>query len=170
MRQRSKGGSHRSTSRRPLVAAAGAIVALVPELGAGEAFAYWNTHGTGSAAESTGTSAAVTVQAVASGTVSSKLVPGGSADLLVQLDNPNRTVTVVGVAQDTSRTAQVVGGSGCTAANSGVSVTTQTGLAVAVGTGTQVVHIANGAGMAAGSASGCQGAVVELPVTVTVDR
>jgi hypothetical protein len=166
-------GSHfRSRSpRRRLFRMFASVVFLILSLGAGSAYAYWSASGTGSGTASPGSVSAVTVQAVSSGIVSSKLVPGGSADLLVQLGNPNSfPVTVVGIAANTSGTIQVVGGTGCTAANSGVSAATQTGLGIAVPTGTQIVHIPNGAAMTTSSASGCQGAVFQLPVTLTVRK
>jgi hypothetical protein len=136
---------------------------------AGGAYAYWTAHGSGSGTASVGTPLNVTVGA-ASGTTSSLLVPGGSADLLVKLDNPNAySVTIVGISQ--SGTVSVTGGTGCTAANAGVTVPTQAALNVSVATGTGVVvHIPNGASMSTSSASGCQGASFQIPVTVTVQR
>ncbi|HWE55775.1 MAG TPA: hypothetical protein VG435_09690, partial [Acidimicrobiales bacterium] len=113
---------------------------------------------------SVGTAQAVTVVA-ATGTVSSKLQPGGSADLTLTINNPNSyAVTVIAVQQ--SGPITVSGGSGCTSdsgsepsltlGNSGVSVSTQSGLAVSVPSGSgQAVHIANGATMTTASDSGC---------------
>jgi hypothetical protein len=157
----------RALKGRVFLAFAG-IFALVLGIGSGAAYAYWTSHGTGSGTASTGIARSVTVQA-ASGTLSSELVPGGTSDLLVQLNNPNTySVTIVGIAQNGAPTP--VGGAGCTSANSGVSVPTQAGLNITVGTGTQLVHIPNGASMDLSSASGCQGASFHLPVTVTVQR
>ncbi len=138
---------------------------------AGGAYAYWTAHGSGNGIASAGTPLNVTVDA-ASGTPSSLLVPGGSADLLVKLDNPNAySVTIVGISQNLGGTVSVTGGTGCTAANSGVTVPTSAGLNVTVATGTGVVvHIPNGASMSTSSASGCQGASFQIPMTVTVQR
>ena len=112
----------------------------------------------------TGTATTVTVQAVASGSPSSTLLPGGSADLIVQVQNPGSlTVTITGISQNGPATP--VGGSGCTSSNDGVTVPTQTGLSISVAPGTQVLHFAGAASMASSSASGCQGASFDIPVT-----
>jgi hypothetical protein len=104
----------------------------------------------------------------ATGTVSSKLIPGATADLSLQLNNPNGyAVTVTGISQN--GTVTVVGGSGCT--TSGVSVPTKAGLSVTVASGNNAVaHIPNGASMDISSDSGCQGASFHIPVTLTVQR
>ncbi|MFN2606531.1 MAG: hypothetical protein ABR511_01350 [Acidimicrobiales bacterium] len=159
--------------KRRLFATLTAAVALVVGLGAGGAYAYWSSEGSGRGTAGVGTPAGVTVVA-ATGTPSSKLIPGTSADLVVQLDNPNSySVTITGVSQNGSVTP--VGGTGpgtaCSSANSGVSVPTQTGLGLTVASGTGVVvHVPNGALMGSASASGCQGASFQIPVTVTVQR
>ena len=152
--------------RAPLLL--GAVIALVVGLGAGAAYAFFTSSGSGSGAASVGTAQSVTVIA-ASGTVSSKLIPGISADLLVELDNPNSySVTITGIAQNGSVTP--VGGSG-TCTTTGVSVPTQTGLSITVASGTNIlVHIPNGASMSTASDSGCQGAAFQIPVTITVQK
>lgn len=155
--------------KRRFLTALTVAVALTGAL-AGGVYAYWKTSGSGSGSASVGTAQSVTVQAVASGTPASALQPGGSAELLVQLSNPNSyTVMLVGIAEN-GTTVTPVGGSGCTSANAGVSVPTQTGLTIPVAAGTNVVHIPSGAAMSSGSASGCQGASFQIPVTVTVQR
>jgi len=142
-------------------------VALVVGLGSGAAYAYWTSHGSGSGVASAGSTQSVTVVA-ASGTPSSLLIPGASADLLVELNNTNTyAVTITGISQNGSVSA--VGGSGCT--TTGVSVPTQTGLNISVASGTGVVvHVPNGASMSTASASGCQGASFQIPVTLTVHK
>ena len=157
----------------------GAIVALIIGLSAGAAFAYFTSNGSGTASASTGTVQSVHVVA-ASGTVSSKLIPGSTADLLVELNNPNSySVTLTAISQQGPVT--VVGGSGCTSdsgmwpsitlGHSGVSVLTQTGLSITVASGSAVVvHVPNDAFMSVGSASACQGLFFQVPVTVTVQR
>ena len=140
------------------VATSGALASAV--------YAYWRTSGSGSGTASVGTASNVTLLA-ASGTPTSLLSPGGSADLLVTLNNPNSyAVTIVGAAQNGTVTA--VGGSGCT--TSGVSVPTQSGLTISVASGTHTVTISNGALMSSSSDSGCQGASFQIPVTLTVQR
>jgi hypothetical protein len=120
--------------------------------------------------------------AATSGSALSTLIPGGTADPRVQLNNPNSfSVTIVGISQNGPVT--VLGGAGCTSdsgtwpsltlGNSGVSVPTQTGLNITVTAGpitNVVVHVANGASMNTASASGCQGATFQIPVTLTVQR
>jgi hypothetical protein len=156
--------------KRKLLIAFAAAMALTGAL-AGGAYAYWTAHGTGSGTASVGAPLSVTVQA-ASGTPSSALLPSGTADLLVQVTNPNAyPVTIVGVSQNLSETVSVSGGTGCTAANAGVAVPTQVGLTVSIAPGPSVVvHIPSGASMTAGSAGGCQGASFQIPVTLTVQR
>ena len=158
----------RKAVRRRAVALVGSV-AILMGVAAGSAWAYWSTSGSGSGSAKAGSPTAVTVDAAA-GSPSTGLVPGGSADLVLTLDNPNGSaVTIVGVAQ--KGTANVVGGSGCTAANAGVSVRSQTRLSVPVAPGTGVtVHVPNGVSMSGSSDGGCQGASFHVPVTVTVQR
>ena len=146
----------RKAVRRRAVALVGSV-AILMGVAAGSAWAYWSTSGSGSGSAK-------------AGSPSTGLVPGGSADLVLTLDNPNGSaVTIVGVAQ--KGTANVVGGSGCTAANAGVSVRSQTRLSVPVAPGTGVtVHVPNGVSMSGSSDGGCQGASFHVPVTVTVQR
>lgn len=154
-------------TRRGLVLVLAPVLAV--SVGGGAALAYWRTAGSGSGTVGTGTAQAVTVEAVASGSPSTQLIPGSSGDLLVQLSNPNAyAVTIIAVAQNGS--VSPVGGSGCTGANSGVTVPTQSALAVPVPAGTSVVTVPNGVSMSLGSASSCQGLVFHIPVTVTVRR
>jgi hypothetical protein len=161
--------SGRWIPRIPLLV--GAIVALAVGIGSGSAYAFFTASGSGSGAASVGTAQAVTV-VVASGTPSSTLAPGGSADLVVELDNPNSySVTITGISENGTTVTPVGGSGGCTTANNGVSVPTQTGLSIAVAAGNNVVvHIPNGAAMSTSSATGCQGASFQIPVNVTVQR
>ena len=146
----------------------GAVVALVLGLCAGAAYGYFSSTGSGTGSTTAGTVQSVHVVA-ASGTVSSELIPGGSGDLLVAINNPNSySVTITGISQNGSVTA--VGGIG-TCTTTGVSVPTQTGLSITVVSGPDVVvTVPNGASMSASSDSGCQGASFQVPVTVTVQR
>jgi hypothetical protein len=146
-----------------------ALFAVVVVAGAlaGTAFAYFTSSGTARGSVTLGSAQSITVQAVASGSPSSTLVPGGTADLIVQLQNPNPSaVTLTAIAQNGSATP--VGGSGCTSTNDGVTVQNQTGLNISVAPGTHVVHVTGAAAMAMSSANGCQGASFDIPVTVTI--
>jgi hypothetical protein len=143
-------------------------VALVIGLAAGAAYGSFVAAGSGSGAASVGTAQSVTVLA-ATGTPTSKLIPGGSADLTVTLDNPNSyPVSIVSITQNGS--VNPVGGIG-SCSNTGVTVPTQTGLNIAVASGSSVnVDIPNGASMDATSDSGCQGASFQIPVNITVQK
>jgi hypothetical protein len=159
----------------------GAVMSAAMGLAGGSAWAFiTGGSGSGSGTTSVGTIQQVTVVA-ASGSPTSTLFPGGSADLRLTIDNPNSySLEIVGVAQNGPVT--VVGGSGCTsdtgtwpgitAGNSGVSVPTATGISgVTFGPGNGVnADIPGGAAMAISSASGCQGASFEVPVKITVQK
>jgi len=158
---------------RRLSVALVAALALVIGIGSGGAYAYWKTQGSGSGTAGVGAPAGVTL-VVATATPSGKLIPGGSADLVVQLDNPNAySVTIFGISQ--SGPVNPVGGTGpgtaCISANTGVSVPTAAGLNLTVASGSNiVVHVANGVSMSTASASGCQGSSFRIPVTLSVQK
>lgn len=159
-------------------ALAGLVAALALGLGGGAAYAYVTSsaRGTGTAVVG-GVPSRVTVEA-ATGTVANELrpggsttgnelQPGGSGDLLVTLQNANPfPVTLTGLSQNGSVT--VLGGSGCTAANAGVSVTARTDLSITIPSGTNTVSVPDGISMSSASDSGCQGASFDIPVVVTV--
>ena len=147
----------------------GLAVALLLGLAGGAAWAYFGATGTGTGTGSVGTAQNVTLVA-ATGTPSSTLRPGASADLTLTLDNPNSyPVTIISISQ--AGTPTVVGTPGCTSTNAGVSVPARTHLNVTLTPGTGVVvHIANGAAMASSSASACQHASFHIPVTITVRK
>lgn len=175
-------GRH-ARKRRPsrLVAAAVgvALVASAQFVGfvAVPAFAYFTAGGVGSGTLSTGTLQPLTILA-ASATPSSNLLPGATADLVVQVSNPNSVaVTITSITQGGGVT--VVGGTGCTSdptwpgtlGNSGVSVVSSTGLSIPVPASSSItVHLPAGAAMSTASVSGCQGAAFRIPVTVTVQQ
>ncbi|MCB0906227.1 MAG: hypothetical protein KDB63_03800 [Nocardioidaceae bacterium] len=166
----------RRVARRALVTVGGAgTVAL---LAGGPVFAFYTVAGAGSSSGTTGTVQPLTLSPATVGSPSSTLLPGGTADLLLNVTNPNAVaVTITGVAQGGGVT--VSGGSGCssdpawptTTGNSGVAIVTTTGLSISVpGGSTATVHVTGAASMTNGSASGCQGAAFQIPVTVTVTR
>jgi hypothetical protein len=154
--------------RTPLLV--GAALALAIGLEGGSAYAFFTASGSGSTAATAGTAQAVTVVA-ANGTPSSTLSPGGSADLLVELDDPNSYSVIITSISENGTTVTPVGGSGCTTANNGVSVPALSGLSITVPSGTNVVvDVPNSVAMSASSASGCQGASFQIPVNLTVQR
>ncbi len=145
--------------------AAFVLVAAMSGAG-GAAYAYFTTVGTGHGSATVGTALGVTVEA-ATGTVSSELIPGASADLTLTLTNPNAfAVRITSIQQNGSVTA--VGGVG-TCTTSGVTVPTNNSLSVALASGSHVVvHVPNGVQMSTASESGCQGASFQIPVLITV--
>lgn len=167
--------AHPLVRRVGLVAAGAATSSL---LAVAPVFAYYTVAGAGSSGGTTGTLQPLTIQAATVGSPSSSLQPGGTADLLLNVTNPNAvSVTIVSVAQAGGVTVQ--GGSGCTSdpswpgnlGTSGVSVATTTGLSVAVAGGaTATVHVSGAAVMSSGSVNGCQGASFQVPVTVAVTK
>jgi hypothetical protein len=168
----------RRLTRRALFlacAAVGAVAALaVP------AFAYFTVPGgSGAGSASTGSLQPLVIKAATTGTPSSTLTPGTTADLLLNVTNPNAaTVTIVSIAQGGGVT--VVGGAllcgsdpawPTTLGTSGVSVATKTGLSIPVAGGASVVvHIPGGAAMGTNSGVTCQGKTFQIPVTVAIQQ
>jgi hypothetical protein len=155
-----------------------AVIAILG-LAVGGAYAMWTAHATGSAAvTAAGAPSTVHVIAVSAGTnPSTALVPGSSGDLVVELNNPNTyPVTIVAIAQNGDVATSGGSGSGTACAggssgNTGVSVPTNNALTVSVASGAAVVvHIPGAVSMSSSSASGCQGASFQIPVTLTVQR
>lgn len=153
------------------------LVFLAVALAAGPpSFAYFTTSGLGSGPGTTGSLQPLVIQSATTGSPSTSLLPGTTADLLLNLTNPNPgAVTLVSVTQGGGVAVQ--GGGGCTndpgwpgtLGNSGVTVVSSTGLSIPIAGGaTAVVHIPGGAAMTTASASGCQGATFQIPVTVVV--
>jgi hypothetical protein len=152
------------TRRGQRVLTVGLVGAL--GLGGGTALAVWHTTGSGSGGAAVGNNSPVTLEAT-SGTPSSKLIPGGTADLLIQISNPNAfAVTLTGVSTNGAVTSTVPA---CDSGGNGVSVPTQTGLSITIPSGSnQLVHVPAGIAMSSASVSACQGATFRAPVTITV--
>jgi hypothetical protein len=133
------------------------------------AHAYFRSSGSGSGAAATGTLQPATLVAlVTSDTPTSTLVPGGSADLILKVNNPNSfNVTLEGIAPKTGGTV-TPSLPGCT--TSGVSLATIGTLAITLTPGSNTVHISNGATMSSASVSGCQGSTFAIDVTITVQK
>lgn len=153
------------TKKLPWGAAAGALVITLA--GTGIAAAYFATQGGGAGSAGTGTMT-ITGEALAGETPDSVLYPGGTADVLLKLHNPNdypvRLVTVTAV--DAPAAAN-----GCTP--TGVTFTPPPlpdPRFTLAADATTVLHIADGMAMDMTSASACQGQTFTLRVTVTVDR
>jgi hypothetical protein len=158
--------------RWPLVPVAGAAAALAAGLGGGGAYAYFTSTGSGTGHATTGSLVGVTVAALTGGdSPTTKLLPGGSADVILRVNNTNAfPVTLVSVTGGPA-TITVSGGSGCTLANSGVSFVNQSGLSVSIGaSGTTLVDLPGAATMTTSSFTGCQNATFNIPVSITVQK
>jgi hypothetical protein len=99
---------------------------------------------------------------------SDDLYPGGTADVMLQLKNPNPfPIVVTGIRQDGAVT--VSGDAKCTADNAAITVPTATALSVVVAASTTAdVHVPRGAAMGVDSANACQSRTFRIPVVVTV--
>lgn len=143
----------------------GASVAVALLGTGGSAYAYFSAHGSGTGTAKVGALAAVTATI---GTPTTPLFPGGSGDAEVKLTNPNGFALTL-TAFTPSGSVSVTGGSGCTAANAGVSFNSLTGLSYSVpANATTTVDIAGAASMSASSNNGCQGASFTSSVTITL--
>jgi len=143
------------------------LVSAVVLAGAGSgAWAFWKSSGSGSGTGTTGTTGAITLSA---GTPSAALFPGGSANVMLTVANPNRSPVRIGsLALDTT---QGTGGFAVDAGHSGCSVavlsfTTQTnggagwtvpGKVGAVN-GSLSITLTAAVAMSAAAANACQGA------------
>jgi hypothetical protein len=159
----------RGVLRTPAILAA--TIALAIAAGGGIAYAYWSATGSGNASAANGTMQPVTVTAFVGGdTPNATLIPGGSADVILRVTNPNAyPVQVYGVAGNGAITADPAH-SACT--TTGVTFTAPAGPitpTVTVPAGAALlVHLAGAAGMNAASQSACQGATFHIPVTLAV--
>ncbi len=180
--RRHRRAAHRRPPRRLGALRATPILLVAAALGAGAsagtAYAYFGTTGSGAGQAHTGTLLPLVVEH-ASGTVATKLFPGGAGTLVLEVTNPNASaVTIVGVAQDGLVTV-VGGGPGCTSGTAGTPGTSDvavtgnvvTGLSLPVARGPSVhttLVVPDGATMSMSSNTTCQGASFHIPVSVTV--
>lgn len=147
--------------------------ALTLALGAGTAYAYWATGGSGSGSAAGGDMQTVTVDALVPGdTPASTLVPGGTADVVLRVTNPNpysvQVYSVTGngtVTADTAHPACTT--TGVTFAGSPGPLSPAVSIAA---NSSALVTLPGAAGMNATSQSACQGATFHLPVTLAVRK
>lgn len=146
----------------------GAALALAIGIGSGSAYAFFTSSGSGSGSGTTGTLQAVTV-AAATGTPSTPLLPGGTGDVILNVNNPNAyAVTLVSVSGNGTITADG-GHSGCT--TTGVTFNNQSGLTINIpASTTTAVDLPGAASMSTASLSACQGATFSIPVSITVHK
>lgn len=139
---------------RRLAAACSGTTALL--MAGGIAYAAWSALGAGTATAASGIPKALGVSA----TVAGLLHPGGAADVLVTVSNPNSAaVTVTSLALAGSVTASA----GCTTPGVSVSLSGSTSLVVPAG-GTASLSLANAVSMTTASSSDCQGATFTIPM------
>jgi len=153
---------------------AAALAGLLVTAGAGTAYAYWTgAGGSGTGSASAGIMQAVTVDAlVASDNPKAALIPGGSADVVLRLSNPNPySVQVYSVTANGPATADAAH-PGCT--TTGVRFT---GTAAPLSPATSVaanssalITLPGAAAMDTTSLAACQGATFSLPVTAEVRK
>jgi hypothetical protein len=107
--------------------------------------------------------------AAATGTPSTPLLPGGTGDVILNVNNPNAyAVTLVSVSGNGTITADG-GHSGCT--TTGVTFNNQSGLTINIpASTTTAVDLPGAASMSTASLSACQGATFSIPVSITVHK
>jgi hypothetical protein len=158
---------HKLKRRGPVLVAVGVVAAIL----AAVASAFVTTNGSASGSGSTGTLQAVTVTAFTGGdTPSSSLLPGGSADVIVRVNNPNSyAVTLVSVTGGPGSITADSNHGGCTPTS--VTFNNQTGLGTSIAaSGTTFVDLPSAATMSTSASNGCQGATFAIPVTITVRK
>jgi hypothetical protein len=142
------------------------ILAILALPAGGAAFAYWTGPGSGAGSATTTTNVAVTLSP---GTPTATLYPGGQANVVLSVSNPNTSQVRIGsLALDTSQGtlgfAVDAGHSGC--AVSTLSFTTQTNggagwtvpAKVGAVNGTLAITLTNALTMGVAAANACQGA------------
>ncbi len=150
----------------------GAIVALVLGLGAGTAFAYFTSHGSGRGSASSATMLSLTV--ATAGSPSSPLLPGKPGDVVLTATNPNKfPVSLIGIALESGATITPdAAHSACTTTDSLPVITLNVpsgDLPVSIAPkATVTIDLANAATMDLAATSNCQGATFTIPLTLTV--
>lgn len=147
---------------RPFIAFAAVLAAFT--VFAGAAWAYFTTTGHGSGSATTGT-ISIHLEATTADTPTTTLYPGGSADVVVHINNTNGfAVTLTDLVQ----TGSIQSSGGCT--NADLTFHDQHGKSIAVPTGSNPVHVPDAITMGLNATSDCQGATFTIPVTATVQK
>lgn len=157
-----------SRLRRAMASFLFAVLSAVVVNPAG-AYAYWTAMGLGSSTETTGTMQPVVVSALTGGDdPASTLIPGGTADVVLRVTNPNPVGVQIFSVQSNGAAFAAAGFEDCT--TTGVTFTPPSSpLAptVIVDAGSSLLLTLPGAaGMDNTSSSGCQGAQFHIPVTL----
>ncbi|GIU96885.1 MAG: hypothetical protein KatS3mg013_0688 [Actinomycetota bacterium] len=128
------------------------------------AFAAWLATGTGS-----GYARAITASDLSTDTVATvaDLYPGGTGDVKIKIVNPNPYPVLVTDVVRTSDPITSDKGAACDA-STGVTMTDQTGLSLAVpASGSATFTLAGAVSMSNASHTSCQGAVFTIPVQLS---
>ena len=149
--------------RKSVKRSAVVVAAVVGMSGIGVAYAAWTADGSGSAYTKATTAQALSTVDV-SAAAASQLYPGGSADVIVKLHNPNAYPVLV---TSINGSGAITGSGGVgTCSVTGVTFTDQTGSwAVAANSDAQFT-LAGAAHMSNASDNGCQGALFTIPVSL----
>jgi hypothetical protein len=146
---------------------------LTAVLAAGAAYAYTTAGGSGSGSGATGTMQPVTIAAFTGGAApGSTLIPGGTADVTIRVNNPNPVpVRVFAVAANGPVSADA-SHPGCTTTGvTFVDPSAPISPAINVASGSTVlIQVPDAASMDLTSLPECQGASFEIPVSLTVHR
>ena len=159
--------------RTKVVLMAMAIVVFAISAGAGAAFAYFSATGSGSGSANVGSMKSVTIAATI-GTPTSLLVPGGSADVVFSVTNPNSfPVSLATVTLKSGGTITPDGShAGCTTTDSKPVITLSVPAAdlpvTMPANSTTPVDLAGAATMDIAATSNCQGASFTVPVVISV--
>ena len=151
---------------------AAALAGLLVTAGAGTGYAFWSVAGGGSGSAAAGTMQAVSVDALVAGdNPGTALIPGGSADVVLRLTNPNPyPVQVYSVTANGSAAADAAHPA-CT--TTGVRFTGASPLSPATYVGANssaLITLPGAATMDTSSLAACQGATFSVPVTAEVRK
>ncbi|MFF2344718.1 hypothetical protein [Pseudarthrobacter sp. NPDC058119] len=152
---------------------AAALAGVLVTAGAGTAYAFWSGTGAGSGSAAAGTMQAVTVDAlVASDNPKAALYPGGSADVVLRLTNPNPySVQVYSVTGNGPARADAAH-PGCTTTGvrfTGTAAPLTPATSVAANS-SALITLPGAATMDTTSLAACQGATFSIPVTAEVRK
>lgn len=153
------------------VAALTGVLSLA--IGAGTAYAYWASEGSGGGSASAGDMQTVTVDAFVPGDApASALVPGGTADVVLRVTNPNPyPVQVYSVTNNGAATVNDAHPACITTGVTFVDPPSPLSPAISVAANSStLVTLPGAASMDATSQSACQGATFHLPVTLAVRK
>ena len=155
----------RGRGRRVFVALAAVITVLIS---GGVALAYWSANGQGTGSATTGTMTFNVTAFNAGDANGTTLVLGGTADVILRVNNPNTfSVHVTSIGANGSVTAS----NNCTP--TGVTFVAPSDYSAGQFTlapGSSLLDLQGAVSMSTSSASACQGATFNIPVAVTVQR